>query len=41
MIDVNYEDAGVYDTFISTKLLGFEKTARNVAAQVGDLVRKY
>ncbi|KAI0872281.1 alpha/beta hydrolase fold-3 domain-containing protein [Hypoxylon argillaceum] len=41
VIEVNHEDAGVHDTFLSSELLGFEKTAWEVAAKVGDFVRKY
>ncbi|KAI0527768.1 alpha/beta hydrolase fold-3 domain-containing protein [Xylaria bambusicola] len=40
VIEVNHEDAGVHDTFLSAEILGFEKSAWEVAAKVGEFVRK-
>ncbi|KAI1749176.1 alpha/beta hydrolase fold-3 domain-containing protein [Xylaria castorea] len=41
VIELNYEKDAVHDTFLSGELLGFEKSAWDVAAKVGEFVRKH
>jgi acetyl esterase/lipase len=41
VIEVNHEDAAVHDTFLFGEQLGFEKSAWEVVAKVGEFVRKH
>lgn len=41
VVEVNHEEAVPHDTFLTAKLLGFEKSAWDVAAKIGDFVRRH
>ncbi|GAW18435.1 hypothetical protein ANO14919_079100 [Xylariales sp. No.14919] len=41
VIEVHQEEDAVHDTFLVAELLGFEKTAWEVAERVGEFVRRY
>ncbi|KAI1272351.1 alpha/beta hydrolase fold-3 domain-containing protein [Xylaria sp. FL0933] len=41
VVEVNHEMAAPHDTFLSAELLGFEKSAGDVAARIGEFVAKH
>ncbi|KAI0810060.1 alpha/beta hydrolase fold-3 domain-containing protein [Xylaria sp. FL0064] len=41
VVEVHHEEAAPHDTFLSAELLGFEKSAWNVAARIGEFVAKH
>ncbi|KAI0405088.1 alpha/beta hydrolase fold-3 domain-containing protein [Xylaria palmicola] len=41
VVEVHHEEAAPHDTFLSAELLGFEKSAWEVAAKIGEFVAKH
>ncbi|KAI1424924.1 alpha/beta hydrolase fold-3 domain-containing protein [Xylaria sp. FL1777] len=41
VVEVHHEDAAPHDTFLGAELLGFEKSAWEVAARIGEFVAKH
>ncbi|KAI1099524.1 alpha/beta hydrolase fold-3 domain-containing protein [Jackrogersella minutella] len=41
VVELHVEEAAVHDTFLVSKILGFEKSAWDVAAKIGEFVRTF
>lgn len=41
VVELHFEEDAVHDTFFAGELLGFEESAWNVAAKVGEFVQKF
>ncbi|KAI1819939.1 alpha/beta hydrolase fold-3 domain-containing protein [Xylaria intraflava] len=41
VVEIHHEEAAIHDTFLLGEMVGFEKSAWDVAAKVGEFVRKH